>query len=76
MPDIVFPILRFWEYPLTLYFYAAVPASILLLLNIEDDLFFKSLESYKKYLTIHNWTLLIIINITIFTVLYHYFKYF
>ena len=70
------PTFRFWEQPLTLYNYAAIPTTILFFINMDDEFNFKSLENYKKYLKIHNWTVAIAMVVTVFTVMYHYFTIF
>ena len=69
------PTFRFWEQPLTLYNYAAIPTTILFFINMDDEFNFKSLENYKKYLKIHNWTVAIAMVVTVFTFMYHYFNF-
>jgi len=63
--------LRFWEQPLALYIYAAIPTTIFFFINFDDEFNFKSLKNYKKYLKIHNWTVAIAMVVTVFTFMYH-----
>ena len=70
-----FPTFRFWEQPLVLYNYAAIPTTIFFFINIDDEWNFKSLENYKKYLKIHNWTVAIAMVVTVFTFMYQYFNF-
>lgn len=68
--------IRFWENATGLYYWLLIPSLVLTILNMEDTDFIKTLKNYRKYLMIHNFTLMILIFLFFINSAYIFGRYF
>ena len=68
--------IRFWENATGFYYWLLIPSLVLTILNMEDTDFIKTLKNYRKYLMIHNFTLIILIFLFLINSAYIFGRYF